>query len=79
MLGALVSLDTDQCHEPLRIRRGCALLVIVEESEHYPALPPPFVDVIGPLAQGTLCIFVLVPAVRSMTADIDVFGSYDPG
>jgi hypothetical protein len=52
--GLNVSFDAEQCHKPSRIGRSCALLVIVEEGEHCPALPPPFADVIGPLAQGTL-------------------------
>ena len=71
--GALQHLD-----QPAGIVRRRALLVVVEIDEHRAALAPPFDDVTRPGAQGLVGIVILVAAVGSVPAHIDVTRGHLP-
>src|SRR5215510_7962294 len=63
---------TKQFHQPPRVSRRRALLVVVEIDEDRAPLAPPPADTARPVAQGLIRIVVPVAPAGPMTADIDV-------
>ena len=71
-------LDLEHLHQPARIGRGGALLVIVEIDEDGPPLPAPHSNVARPGSQRPIRIMTFVASAGPVPAYVDVARSYLP-